>query len=118
MKFFDIRKFVGTTPEDAVSYLREAFNAGIRDLYAGLRSLNFTNNFRTFTWEGAIAAGATTTITNGLGTIPSYKIIVRAIPQAAGTVIIDDTQTNWTTEFIYLRNTGTAAAKLKVLFFE
>lgn len=117
MKFFDAPKFMGTI-DDVPRYLKEKLGAGLRDLYAGLRSLSFADNFRSFTWTGDISAGSTVTITNGLTAIPSSRIVVRAIPLAAGTVIIDDSLTPWSPDFVYLKNAGSAAVRVTVIFFE
>ena len=118
MKVFDIRPFIGESLSDVVRYLTETLATGLRDLYTSLRKLSFADNFATFTWEGDVAAGATVTISNAFGSIPRDRIITRCVPLAAGTVIIDDTQTRWTNDHLKLRNTGTAGARLRVVFFQ
>ena len=118
MRFSDIKRFAGAIPEDAVTYLNQVLGGGLRDLYIGLSKLEFKENFETFIWEGDIAASGTSSITNVLGRVPSYRLIARAIPLTAGTVIIDDSTSAWTESVVYLRNSGTANARIKAVFFK
>lgn len=118
MKFFDIKGFFGSTQEEVVLYLKERVGPGLKDLYTGLRKLDFTSNFSTFEWEGTITSGQTLSIANAFKTTPSGRIVVRIRPLSAGTVIIDDSTTVWTPETIYLRNSGTVSGRIKVIFFE
>lgn len=118
MKFSDIRAFTGKSLDEVVSYLLERLNQGLRDLFTGLRKLDFENNFSTFVWEGDIAAAATVTVPNAFKTIPKGRIVVRAQAIAAGTAILDDSATAWTESALKLRNVGTANGRFRVIFFE
>jgi hypothetical protein len=117
MKIFDISKFTGDRIEDVVDYLKEELRNGLQNIMQGFRSLSFHDNFKTFAWEGSLDAGETKSISNTLKTVPAYRLIVREIPTTAGTIIIDDTSFPWTKDVIYLRNSGSANAKIKVVFF-
>lgn len=116
MKFFQIKKFLGSTVEDAVSYLKNELPEGARELFIGLQKLNFVDNFNGFIYEGDINAAQTVTITNPLGQIPIHRVVLRARPLAAGTVILDDSLTAWTPELVYLRNAGAANGHFVVYF--
>ena len=116
MKFFDIKRFKGTQLKEALDYLGGELSGILRDLFIGLGNLDFIDNFNSWRWDGTIGAGATVTITNPLGLVPRYRLVVRAQPLAAGTVIIDDSLSTWTTDSVYLKNGGTASAAVSVVF--
>lgn len=116
MKFFDIRRFSGGENGDVVSYLSGEMGRGLRDLFVGLRKLNFLDNFDGFEWEGPIAPSTTVTIENRIGVIPTHRVILRLRPLSGGTIAIDDSQTEWTTSAVYLRNQGTASVSVKAFF--
>jgi hypothetical protein len=118
MKFYDIRKFGGKTLHDVLKYLTMEYNRGVRDLSVGLVNLSILENVGGFPWEGTISAGATVTIENILGQIPSGRLVIGSVGLTAGTIIIDDSQTPWTSETLYLRNGGTADVKAKVYFLK
>lgn len=118
MKFFDIKTFTGDGIEQVVAYLKERLNQGLRDLYTGLRKLDFSNNFSSFDWTGDIAAGVTVAVANPFNGIPRARLVTRCIPFTAGTVIIDDSLTPWTEKSLYLRNSGTVKGRVTVVFFE
>jgi hypothetical protein len=118
MKIFDVSRFTGKTLEDVIDFLTEELRNCLQNVMIAFRSLSFHDNFRTFSWEGTIAAGQTVTITNTLRTAPAYRILTRSVPTGAGTVIIDDSTTPWTSDLVYLRNSGSVSARIKVVFFE
>jgi hypothetical protein len=118
MRIFDISKFSGDTLADIIDYLKEEYRNYSQNVMIALRSLSFTDNFRTFIWEGKISSGQTVTITNNFKTKPAYRIIVQLAPTSAGTVQIDDSLNPWTKDAVYLRNTGSVEANVKVVFFK
>lgn len=118
MKFFEWPMFVGDDIGRVLSYLKETINPGVRDLMTGLRSIDFKSNFKVFEYTGTIASGTTVTIANPFKAAPTYRILTKVRPLAAGTCIIDDGLTAWDGDRVFLRNSGTASAEVKALFFE
>jgi hypothetical protein len=118
MRIFDYPKFQGEDQDSLIKFVKQGLTLALKDIYSCLRALDFSNNFKTFTFTGIIDAAQQVTIDNPLNVVPSYRIIARAIPMAAGTVVIDDTTTAWTKTNVYLKNNGTAKAKVTVIFFE
>ena len=89
-------------------------SALFRDLFIGLKNLDFLENFNSYETSITIAAGSTKEITNGLKTIPSKWIITRAV----GSRDIVEGNTTWTRDLLYLKNNGAAAATITVIFFK
>lgn len=116
MKFFSINNFKGSSLGDVVHYLGKDIGGSLRELFIGLNKLSFEDNFEGFLANKDIATTTTVTITNPLGAIPRYRVILQAKPITAGTVIIDDSLTDWSKEAVYLRNMGTATARVTVFF--
>lgn len=119
MKFFSAKKYSGgEVLKEIFDYLRTEYNRSIRELSIGLTKLNFLDNFDGFEWTGIIGNGATVSIENKLGQIPSHRIILRSKPitTGGGTIIIDDSDTPWTGEVLYLRNSGTIRAEITAFF--
>lgn len=106
------RKFRQYQAGDSVSdYLNSPHRENLHDLYNVLKNLNFPDNFKSFVWEGSIAAGATEAIPNLLKPfIPSSRIILRSDRSE-----VCDSTTDWTQDFVYMRNTGaTNATNVKI----
>jgi len=116
LKFKDIRKFIGTSLEDVLKYLRTDLESGTRNLLTGLENLSFQENFDGFLWSGDIASGATTTITNPLGQIPRYRVVLKAEPLTSGAIAIDDSLSPWTENAVYIRNSGAVTARTIIYF--
>ena len=113
MRFFIMKEFRGGDPAE---YLRNSFTSVLRNLHSGLSQLTFAENFKSFTVQDlVIAAGATEEIRNDLGNteVPSLRLILR---QSGGGAIIDGV-TAWSSEFVYLTNTGGTDATVTAIFF-
>jgi hypothetical protein len=86
----------------------------LADLVDGLRKLTFGENFQSFEVEVTIAAGAEQEIRNLLrDTVPTKRIIVRG---NSNEVVYGDTE--WTTDFVYLKNIGASDATATVVFLK
>lgn len=92
-----------------------AFN--FQEIARALRSISFSSNFQGWVEEfdatgGVIEAGEEIQIVNRLGAIPSTRIIV-----GGTSPYIADGPSDWTINFIYLKNYGaTDAENVRVLF--
>lgn len=87
----------------------------LRAVVQALGALTFDDNFKSFTDEQTIAAGAEVAIRNRLisGKIPTGRIILKSTsPDVA------DGPTAWSSDFVYLKNYGVTDAAVKVVFFE
>lgn len=90
---------------------------GFEDLDVVLRNLDFVNNFKAFSWTGRLEAGTEVIVRNALNpTIPSLSLVGRISPDGAGTVNVTDGAAKWTKASLSLRNNGTVAATVTVLF--
>jgi hypothetical protein len=86
------------------------------ELLTGLSKLEFLENFHCFSIDVTIASGAEEKIRNQLDPkIPSYRLIVREIGDDGRLI---DGDTAWTTEHVYLKNSGTGSLTATVIFFE
>ncbi len=94
---------------------RKNSESAITALDEGLKSLNFTDNFKGFAWSGAVAAGADALIRNGLrdGTIPTGFIVTMA--EGANNVIKGSRE--WNKDYVSITNAGAVNATLSVFFF-
>lgn len=99
--------------DEVVKYLKGELANILVDLQTGLSKLELVENFNSFLYTGTIAAGATAEIRNSLATIPRYRIILRSTGAS-----IDDGVTEWTNNFVYLRNSGGSSATVTVLFLK
>lgn len=102
-----------STGDDVSRYLSGPHLENLRQLGYLFKNLNFPDNFKSFVWEGSIAAGATETIPNLLKPIiPSSRIILRSDRSE-----VCDSTTTWTQDYVYMRNTGgTDATNVKIVF--
>ena len=118
MKFSAFREYrrAAGILEEVVEYLRTDLNRVLKDLNAGLTEFKFLDNFESFSTTVTIAAGAELEIRNGLRSkqIPSLRIIVRG---KSGAESVVDGDTEWSKDFVYLKNTGASSATVTVLFF-
>lgn len=93
---------------------RENPRSAFTQLEAGLKELSFYDNFSGFFWEGIIAAGAEARIRNLIGpSLPRGYVVTRA--QGVNNVL--DGPTDWTTDYVFLKNGGGVSATLTVFFF-
>lgn len=99
--------------QSITEYLNGPHRENLQDLNYILKVLSFPENFKSFVWEGTIAAGATEAIPNLLKPlIPSSRIILRSDRSE-----VCDSTTDWTQDFVYMRNTGgTNATNVKIVF--
>lgn len=109
MKIQRFREYRGG---DAEKYLSVDLSLSLRDLFLNLSNLSFEDNFSAFIENVTIAAGTEIKIRNQLKVIPSSKIILRDY----GSNTIVDGDTEWTQDYVYLKNIGMASARAKVLF--
>lgn len=116
MKLRPFTKLLDSRPEDTSATKRSllALIDWIRDLTIKLLDLSFEDNFQSYTWEGTIAAGATTKVIHGLGSIPSGRIIYKCVGG-----IIQDGTTAPTDQVWYLKNvSSTSSATATVIIFK
>jgi hypothetical protein len=98
---------------DVIQYLTRELKITLRELSTGLEKLSFLDNFKSFQVSVEIPTGEEVAIRNQLSTIPTQRIIVRSNEGGLGVV---DGDTAWTTQFVYLKNTGLLNASVTVLF--
>lgn len=84
----------------------------LNDIAQHLLSLSPLDNFSGFSYEGTIAAGAEVTIVNRAKKVPTGMLVLFS---QFGTVQAGDT--DWSKDFVYLKNAGASAVKVKVFFF-
>lgn len=92
-------------------------DSSFRELQQALTSLTFLENFEAELVEGVALNGTTEVqITNPFrdGYLPSFYIVVRS----DGLCNLQDGDTAWTTNFIYLKNSVAASPTISILFFK
>lgn len=102
---------------EVTKYLAGELAAVLRELRSGLSSLTFSDNFESFEVELEIAAASESEVRNQFrgGVIPSRWIAVRKDQYG---IYVCDGDTEWTKDYVYLKNThATQAATLTVVFF-
>jgi len=86
------------------------------ELLTGLGQLKFLENFHCFVATVTIATGVEERIRNKLDPkIPAYRIIVR---ETGDTGKLIDGDTEWTNQYVYLKNAGAGSVTATVIFFE
>jgi hypothetical protein len=100
-----------TTLEGVIRYLTAGLNQSLRELQAGLQGLSFADNFDSFEVTVLIPATSELAIRNQLKVKPSKRIIVRT-----NSATIVDGDTEWSKEYVYLKNTGALEATITVVF--
>lgn len=115
MAFKEFRGFLDSTAKDVIEYLSKDLRKILRELQIGLTRLKFTDNFDAFKVEVTIPAGEELAIRNELrsGEIPTEKIILRG---KSGAESVTDGDTEWTRNFVYLKNQGASDATVTVVF--
>ena len=113
--FKEFRHLLTPAIEDVGRFLSVDLTKTLRDLAVGLTKLSFLDNFESFSVEVTIATGVEIEIRNQLRSqlIPTQRIIVRG---KSGTEDIVDGDTEWTNQFVYLKNTGASSATVTVMF--
>ena len=98
--------------EDILKLSREV-RKSFESLATILTSLTFQENFNSFLWSGSILAGQELSIKNKIKkNIPTGYLIIfnqGGIVQAGDSV--------WTNDFLYMKNSGTDDASVKIIFF-
>ncbi len=114
MKFKGFKRFIGKSLEDISSWLQNELNSVMRELYIGLNSLTFSENFTSYTWQGTLSASEEKKISHPLGVVPAGYLIFKQI----GNAIVDAGTTPWTNKVLYLRNnSGSNSVELTVIIF-
>lgn len=87
----------------------------IKELSTGLRRLDFTNNFQTFTVTETISANTEVKIRNQLSSIPVDMLITKQ----TGNALVTAGDTAWTEDYIYIKNhDSTNSATVRIIFFK
>ena len=121
MKFTQFKEFRGTFTSDVsrviFDYLSNEMPAFLREMALGLNKLSFIDNFNAFKTVITIPASSEIQIRNQLRSkeIPTERFIVRG---GTGCGNIVDGDTEWTNEFLYLKNTGGSAVTCTVFFIK
>lgn len=100
-----------------ISYLTVDMATTLRELQHGLTRLRFADNFDSFIVDVTVPTGGTDfAIRNRLrsGQIPTHRIILRG---GSGSESVVDGDTDWTKDFVYLKNTGGSDVAVTVGFF-
>lgn len=98
---------------DVITYLSTQLAITLRELQSGLFKLSLSDNFESQTLQVTIPSGATSTYTHNLGSIPSGRLIVKANGST-----IDDSDTPWTKETVYFRNSGAATITATIILLK
>lgn len=101
---------VAQTIEEVILYLTTGLSVSLKELQAGLLKLKFEDNFESQVITVSLPAGQTIPYPHSLGVIPSKRLIVRA----SGSTI-DDSDTPWTQDVVYFRNTGASTVTATIV---
>jgi len=122
MKFTNLREFREVWDEEKAllnifEYLKVHLTATLKNLSAGLRKLNFEDNFEGWTETNlSIPAGTEVPIRNQISPeIPTKRIIVRG---GSGAQSVTDGVTDWNSNFVYLTNQGGSPVTISVVFLK
>lgn len=115
MKFPRLREYRGLDTEELfLKYLRTDLLKTLRELTTGLSRLTLLENFESFLASDVeIGAGVEVKIRHTIGVTPSQRIIVRG---GTGAQNIVDGDTNWDSNYVYLKNTGASSVTVSVVF--
>jgi hypothetical protein len=130
MKFGSFKEFRNDSSEigEIVSYLRNELASSLRELTSGLKRLTFANNIQSFTTTVIdLAPQAEAIIQNQLidnrtRVIPSGYLLIKSksgndsngnplVNNVPVNIVVGDTQ--WTTDYLYLKNVGSQNATLQ-----
>lgn len=113
MRFRPVNKFLGSTLLEVVSWLTTELNSAVRELYIGLTSISFEDNFNSFVWTGTLAVSETRQIPHPFARIPKGHLITKQV----GNGLVDSSATAWDRQFAYLRNNSASnTVELTVIF--
>lgn len=111
MKFRAVKPYdPAKKPEE---YLTTSLRTDLTALVDGLHRLTLLENMEAFSFEGTISAGTEIEIRNELSNPPSGRLFVKH----SGDPDVIDGDTAWTSDFVYLKNSGAAPATVTVIFF-
>lgn len=117
MKFSSFKEYRDEQADvDRVAkFLRIDLTKTLRELTNGLTKLSLSDNFEGFIEEVTVPASSELAIRNAMrnGVIPSYRVFIRG---ASST--IEDGDTEWTKDFVYLKNTDSSDKTVTVLFLK
>lgn len=101
--------------ENIETYLSSVLKTWALDLVDGLHKLALTENLESFEVTVTIPAGTEERITNELdNAIPSGRFFIRH----SGDPDVIDGDTEWDTDFVYLKNSGSSEATITAVFFK
>lgn len=91
-------------------------NIGRDELSWGITRLTFIDNFESFIVEKTFSAGEELAIRNEIknNKIPKYYIVLRQ--DAEGQIV--DGATEWTSDQVYLKNTGSGSVTATIVFLK
>jgi hypothetical protein len=112
MKFRGLKPY--TLGQSVEEYLSQSLRSDFLELTDGLHRLTLLDNMESFEYEGTITNGTEVEIRNPLSTPPSGRLVIKH----SGDPAIVDGDTEWTSDFVYLKNSGSASATVKVIFFK
>lgn len=115
MKFPQFREYRGGDDvESFIKYLRTDLLRAMRELTTGLSRLKFSDNFEGFVVEDVeILAGAEVKIRHNLGATPSMRFLVRG---GSGAQEVVDGDTDWDSNYVYLKNEGASPVTVSFVF--
>lgn len=87
----------------------------VKELAIGLRDLNFTDNFTSFSKTVTISATSESQIRNELTTIPSKYIIT---DQTGNGLVTRSSSTEWNNNYLYMYNHGSNEVTLTIEFLK
>ena len=96
--------------EEIIKYLEVYLANTLADITTALTSLSFRDNFKSFTAQVTINAGQELQIQHNLGVIPTGRLILKSTGYQ-----VRDGDAAWTSDYIYLKNEGSAAVSLTVV---
>ena len=112
MKFRGVKPY--TDAKSVEEYLGQSLRSDMLDLVDGLHRLSLTDNMESFSYEGTVTNGTEVEIRNPLSTPPSGRLVIKH----SGDPAIVDGDTEWSTDFVYLKNAGSAPATVKIIYFK
>lgn len=112
MKIRRPKSFSGDKLTDVVRYLANELSKFLNDAATAFSKLSFTDNFPSYEANFTVAAGATVSISHGLGTSNLDWIVARC----SGDNRLVDIE-GWKPNIAYLKNVGSASITARVYFF-
>jgi hypothetical protein len=113
--FRELRNNGDLSVKDVIKYLSVDLIYILRELTNGLTKLDFSDNFQSFSVAVEIAAASELQIRNELDLIPTKWVIMDNIVGGAN---IERGDSEWTLDWIYLKNVGGSTCQATVTFFK